>query len=361
MQNRSERGVHTAEHVLRRPVPGLADWEGAHLFLELIRRGSFRSAAEQVGISVNALRTRITAFEKSLGAVLLTRHIDGVRPTPEGERVLAVVREMEKSSLEMLRVAAAADQALTGSVRLSITEGLGAVWVGSRLHDFQEKHPGLMIDIHASMHSADVLRRDADLSVQLKRPTAPDLKVIKLGRLHMMLFASPTYIERHGAPHTMAELFQHRLLIQTAEDEDESTFKLYDRLFAGMPPEKLFAQRSNVSSVHYYAICNGAGIGMLPTYCVMLNAPVMPLQVPLHHQIDIWMTYHDSAVAIPRVRHMADWLIENFSPKTFPWFRDEFIAPEKLKGLYRGKALPDALTDFSRKPLRPPKRSKKQV
>ena len=122
-------------------------------------------------------------------------------------------------------------------------------------------------------------------------------------------------------------------------EDDESWHELYNQAFPGIPPEKLIAQRSNVSSIHYWAIARGAGIGMLPTYVYAVGAPIIPLNLPVHHNIDIWMTYHESASSIPRVRKLCDWLIEVFSPKTYPWFRDEYIAPDELKKMYRGKAL----------------------
>ncbi|MDE2466013.1 MAG: LysR family transcriptional regulator, partial [Alphaproteobacteria bacterium] len=82
MQSVAERAVPTSEqaaHALR----ALPDWEGARLFLEIVRRGSFRAAADGLNLSVNALRRRFTMFEDQLGMILLTRHTDGIRLTSE--------------------------------------------------------------------------------------------------------------------------------------------------------------------------------------------------------------------------------------------------------------------------------------
>lgn len=344
MQNAKERGVRQTEHRMRRPVPGLADWQGAHLFLDLIRFGSFRSAADHLGISVNALRARITAFEKSLGTVLLTRHIDGIRPTAQGRRIAALVTEMEKTAFEMLRICEYADDDMKGDVRLSITEGLGAVWIGSRLAEFQEQYPGITLEVHAVPQEADILRHETEISVQLTRPTAPDLKVVKLGRLHSSFFASRSYIERHGMPKSIADLSKHHLLIQM--EPDQSWDRLYDKLFASLPEEPVVAQRSNISSVHYWSLCRGAGIGLLPTYLYAAGAPLVAINLPIYHHGDIWMTFHKGAAAVPRVRKLAEWLTAVFSPKTYPWFRDEFIPPEKLLQLYKGKSLVSTLYDL---------------
>jgi DNA-binding transcriptional LysR family regulator len=323
-----------SEHVLRRPIRGLTDWEGAHLFLELVRRRSFRATADHLGISVNALRARIDSFETSLGAKLVTRHVDGVRVTTEGERVLELVVEMEKTSFELVRVCEPAQKTMSGEVRLSVTEGLGAVWVGNRLVEFQRRYPELLVDVQATMQSSDVLRLETDIAVQLTRPTAKDLKVVKLGRMHFQFFAAQSYIDRYGLPKSMADLANHRMVIQT--ENDENAHRLYDRYFPGVAPEKFIAQRSNVSSVHYWAVACGAGVGMLPTYIYAFETPLVPFDLQIRYQTDIWMTYHENAGEIPRVRALADWLIENFSPRRYPWFRDEYIPPQDLRKKYRG-------------------------
>jgi hypothetical protein len=49
----AERGVPQEE---RKTAPaGLTDWDAARIFLEVVRRGSFRSAADRLGLSINAV------------------------------------------------------------------------------------------------------------------------------------------------------------------------------------------------------------------------------------------------------------------------------------------------------------------
>jgi len=337
MQTPNERGVLVGERVLRRTSKALPDWESVHLFLELVRFGSFRAAADHVGVSVNALRARISAFEKSLGVTLVTRHVDGVRPTAEGERVSNIAAKMEQSSFEMVQACSGHEQTVTGEVRLAVTEGLGSLWIGSKLVEFQRANPKLMVDVSCAMRSADVLRLEADISVQLTRPTALELRVAKLGRLHLVPFAAQSYIDTYGVPQSAAELINHRIVLQA--DDDPDAHQLYDRLFPGARPEGLVALRSNVSSVHYWSIVNGAGIGLLPTYVYAVGAPLVPLGLGIYRHADIWMTSHSGASQIPRVRRLIDWLIRAFSPKQFPWFRDEYIAPSELLKEYQGKSL----------------------
>jgi DNA-binding transcriptional LysR family regulator len=260
--------------------------------------------------------------------------VDGVRTTAEGEEILAAARKMESASFGLIRARDRSVPTLSGEVRLAVTEGLGTFWLAPRLIEFQRAHPKLLVDLHCAMQSADVLRLEADAAVQLSKPTNPDLKIVKLGRLHSMPFAGRSYVDTYGTPKTLEEALKHRLVLQVADQT--ATQELFEQVFPGIPHAGLVAMRTNVSSAHVWAIAKGAGIGMLPTYVHAIAARIVPIDVGLHFSFDIWLTYHPDVVRIPRIRRMIDWLIESFDPKRYPWFRDEFIHPRDLPKAYRG-------------------------
>ncbi|MDE2182062.1 MAG: LysR family transcriptional regulator [Alphaproteobacteria bacterium] len=340
-----ERRVPVGDHVLQARPKGFIDWDGAHLFLELVRNRSFRATAEHIELSFNAVRRRIAAFERSLGVTLITRHNDGIRLTAEGETILAAVQQMEQAAFALVQARDRTNQTLTGEIRLAITEGLGTFWLAPYLVDFQRANPKLMLDVICAMHSADVLRLEADISVQLTRPTAKELLVTKLGRLHLVPFAAQSYLDTFGVPKTIAELRNHRIVLQS--DEHSQAKQLYDHVFPGTRPEGLISLRTNVSSANYWSITKGAGIGMLPTYVHAIGAPIVPVDLDVHLPVDIWMTYHPGAARIPRVRRLSNWLVTAFSPKTFPWFRDEFIRPEELAKSYLGRTPANPFSGFA--------------
>jgi len=322
----------------------LSDWDGARVFLQVVRHGSFRAAAESLGQSVNVLRRHVEELERQLGSLLVTRHVDGVRMTPEGAEVYAAAQRMETAAFGLVRARDRVDTAISGEVRLAITEGLGTFWLTPRLIDFQRTYPKLLIDMSCAMQSADVLRMEADCSVQITRPTSPDLKAVKIGRLHVMPFASREYLDRYGMPKAIPDLLRHRIVLQIADQLTSQ--QEYDQLFPGVPQPGFVAVRTNTGSAHYWSIAKGAGIGMLPTYASAIGAPVIPLDIGLHRPVDIWLAYHPDAGRIPRVRTMLDWIIESFDPKKFPWFRDEFIHPKDLPQGIEGEALVNMFAGF---------------
>jgi len=322
----------------------MPDWAGARVFLEVVRHGSFRAAALTLGMSSNALRHRLSNFERQLGLTLVTRHVDGVRVTPEGELVLTATKRMEAASFDFMR--AQSQSAMPqGEVRLSVTEGLGTFWLAPRVVEFQRAHPQLIINMRCSATPADVLRLESDLAVQITQPRGDGLKVVKLGRLHAMPFASQAYLDLHGCPTTLEELQRHRFVLHLADQI--TSMEDYNRIFSGVPEVGTIAIKANVSSAHYWFIARGAGIGMLPTYTPAIGARIVPIDIEdVRISHDIWLTYHPDASKMARVRRLIDWLVEAFSPRRFPWFRDEFIHPRDLPARVDGMSINELLEGF---------------
>jgi DNA-binding transcriptional LysR family regulator len=328
-----ERGVPLEER-RRVSLGSLKDWDAARVFLEVARCGSFRSAAERLGLSINAVRRRVGDFERQIGSTMFIRDVHGARLTEEGVHVMAAVERMEAASFDLLR---SAGNALSGEIRVAVTEGLGTFWIAPRLVEFQRSFPNILIDLHCAMRSADVSRHEADIAIQLSRPEAPDVKAVKLGRLHLMFFASEQYLQTYGTPTTVEELVKHRLVVQLADD---STAKeAFASLFPGHSERELVVMKTNVSSANYWAVANGAGIGVFPTYALALGGKMVPLDVDARWSFDIWLSYHPGSGRLPKVRNMIDWLLEAFNSAKYPWFGDDFIHPRELKAVYMGEPL----------------------
>jgi DNA-binding transcriptional LysR family regulator len=331
------RGGSENEHTKLGSRGAGPDWETIRTFLELVRSGSIRSAADRMGLSPNALRRKIDDLERALGTALVTRHIDGVRPTAEGNEILQVARRMEEAAIALIRARDRVVPAMSGEVRIGITEALGAFWLGPRLIEFQRAYPQLAVDLMCAMRSADVLRMEVDVAIQLNRPTNPDVKIIRLGRIHSMPGAAPSYLAIYGTPKAIGDLSKHRLALQFADQT--RSHDLFGQLFPGIELSKLVKFSTNNSSALLWAIVRGAGIGWAPSYVYAMGPTMTPLDIDAVFPFDIWLTYHPDAARVPRVRRMIDWIVENFDPKLFPWFRDEFIHPRDLLQVYDGPRL----------------------
>lgn len=337
-----ERGVRQEER-RRVALSSLTDWDAARVFLEVARCGSFRSAAERLALSINAVRRRVGDFERQTNATMFIRDVHGARLTEEGMHVLAAVERMEAASFDLLRASSSAANALSGEIRVAVTEGLGTFWIAPRLVEFQRSFPSILIDLHCATHLADVSRHEADIAIQLSQPAALDVKQVRLGRMHLMFFASEQYLATNGEPKTVVELAKHRLVMQLADEASASD--AFASLFPGYSEREFVVMKTNVSSANYWAVANGAGIGVFPTYAHALggNEKMIPLDIDAHWSLDIWLSYHPGSGRIPRVRHMIDWLVEAFDSAKYPWFGDDFVHPRELKAVYMGEPLTHSL------------------
>ncbi|MBR0754245.1 LysR family transcriptional regulator [Bradyrhizobium jicamae] len=346
MHSPERRGVHQRAH----PPGRIAQWDSVRIFLEVARIGSFRAAAIELNASANFLRKHILQLESAYKTTLITRHVDGIRLTPEGQKVLEAARRMEEAAFGLDRALSQTTPSLTGEVRFAITEGLGTFWVAPRLIEFQRVYPGLLVDLKCEMRSADVLRLEADVAVQLEEPNKPDLKRVKIGRLHVMPFVSPSYVEIYGMPKDQDDIRQnHRIVLQDADQTRTQAQEMYDQ-YAGRDPVGFVAMRNNVSSAHVWAVAKGAGVGWLPTYVPAVAGPLIPLDIGINFSLDIWLAYHPDAKRIPRVRQLIDWTIQAFDSRKYPWFRDEFVHPDDLQKSYKGEPLVNLFAGFVKEP-----------
>ncbi len=303
------------------------DWDDVRIFLACVKLGSLRKAADQLGLNSSTITRRIEGFEQRLGVPLLNRLPEGVSPTPTGLAILRSAEEMERAFFDAVRKVPQRSAEHRGLVRISITEGLGIYWVMPRLVGFSRQYPNLIVDLRCAMESADVLRMEADLAVQLVRPTSPDLIVTKLGRLHIYPFAAQSYVDRYGLPKNKGDVVNHRVVHQAAPQVDSGAWTRH----LGLDDiEGIVGIRSNSSSAVFYAVERGAGIGALPTYACAVGAAVVPVDIDAHFSVDIWLTYHPAVRNNKQIALVIDWIRTIFDSQHYPWFRDEFIHPNEL-------------------------------
>jgi DNA-binding transcriptional LysR family regulator len=304
-------------------------WDDLRVFVVVARTLSFRKAATVLRTSSSTVLRRMERLEGTFGFRLFDRLPEGVGLTAEGRSVYRSAQQMELAS-HSLRAHLDQDLTTRGMVRCSITEGLGTVWILPHLAGFSRTHPSTIVDLRCSMEVADVLRMEADVAIQLEKPDQQDVIAVRLGRMHIYLFASQSYVDKYGLPKNRDEMENHRFVHQKARQVDEEGAQ---RMLKMPSIEGIVALRTNTSTAHAAAVDLGIGIGGLPTYIAALGTDLIPVDIGVIHQTDIWMTYHPDARSTRRVAMFIDWLRTLFDPRRYPFFGDEFIHPRDLIGV----------------------------
>jgi DNA-binding transcriptional LysR family regulator len=330
MQQVLHRGAAFAQH---KPEDVLdASWDDLKSFLACARYKSFRNAADLLGVTSTTLMRRIDRLEERIGCRLFLRDQSGLTISEEGLAMIADLTEMERHAFNIFRRASRSSGTSAGTVRVAVTEGPGNFWILPRLIDFQKTYRKITVDLRCAMEQADVGRLETDIAIQFEPPSNPDLIVARIGRMHIYPFVSEGYRKLYGVPATLVELKNHRIIKQNAPQLDDTA---YARILGLTSLEGVVGIKTNSSIGVLYAVERDAGVGFLPTASVALGAPLIPVDLGVHHHTDLWITYHKEFRNSERHRIVVDWLRKIFDPRVYPCFRDEFIHPNDLVPLMR--------------------------
>lgn len=312
-------------------MPGLerVSWDDIGLVAAIAEYGSLRQAAKAFGVNASTLVRRIEKLEAGLGTTILDRLPQGFQMNEAGRAIAEVAREMQKSFLRLQDVARL-DQSAQGKVKVAVTEGLGAFWLAPRLPAFAAENPGIVVDMESSMDLRNLVRNEADVAIQLRKPENPDLVALRLCHLHAYPFASLAYIEKHGLPSLDDRRMRHRLVLQESEQlANEVIFEFLRR--HRVEHEVAFVTNSSVA--HLYAVEKGLGIGGLPTFAMAMGARLIPLDVGFSHSTEVWLSYRREFRKVKRVSVVIEWLRKAFDPKRYPWFAPAFTHPAELMAI----------------------------
>ncbi len=317
---------------------------GIAYVVQIARAGSFRAAMRETGTGFKTLQDRVLALEKKIGLIIFHRTPDGVVLTREGQRVVEEAQRIDEAVSRIIRLGKSLSNETEGEVLISTTEGLGTFWVSPQMHFFSKLHPKISIRLHPSMSIINMRRFETDLALQVIEPVTPEIKRVRVGRLHLMLAASPSYIAKHGEPKSIADLKSHKFVFHT--NPQFSDRHRIEQAVGSKLEQSQFAVMQN-SSAHYMMLLQGFGIGFIPSYGFAIGVQLSPINVPVNYALDIWLCFHEDARSIPRIAAVIDWMSEVFDPRLFPWFRREFVYPDDFGKLTESNDIKEIMQSVS--------------
>lgn len=318
-------------------------WESIRLFLKVAERGSLRAVAVETGIAANTIRRMIQSLEREAGALLFERSARGVTLTTDGRKVFEASQSMLQQAQAVTRVVQNRLPGARSTVRVGITEGLGAFWLVPRLMDLYRDRPGIQVDLRCSMSTPNLIAHEVDIAVQLERPSGNDVVVTRLGWLHVVLFASRDYVRRAGNLMSKSELDQHQIIEFIAPQVAVDTLR---REMTEQVQRANIGLRVNTSSAQVLAATHGAGVTALPTYAPLVTHNLVQVAPDWHIVRDIWLAYHPKAAELAHVRQTIAWIRRSFDNHNCPWFAEPFMSPEAIEEYMRKGGLVQTFATF---------------
>ena len=162
-------------------------------------QGSFRKAAELLGLTPSAISHAVASLEGELGFPVLNRSKSGVTLTDYGERLLPYVNAVLNSNESLQQKVAQFNGLEQGTVKLGCFSSTCTNWIPDILHSFHKLYPGIVIEVLQGTYD-DVVYWIKNGVVDmgfLSASSAGDLSIVPLYK-DPLLCVMPQNMERHG-------------------------------------------------------------------------------------------------------------------------------------------------------------------
>jgi LysR family transcriptional regulator, transcriptional activator for dmlA len=239
-------------------------------FSSLAAAGSLSATARELKVTTAAVSKRLSLMEARLGISLVNRTTRRMSLTVEGETCLRHARSMLADLADLEHALGASRSEPSGLLRVNATLGFGRSHIAPIVASFVRAFPRVEVRLQLSA-DPPLLSDDAfDLCIRFGPP--PDARVIarKVADNRRLLCAAPSYLARHGHPHTPTELARHNFICIRQGDEAYGVLKLFgSKAGASKPASAAAAQtlkmRGNLTTNDGAVALNWAldGLGVL--------------------------------------------------------------------------------------------------
>jgi DNA-binding transcriptional LysR family regulator len=289
----------------------MAAWDGVSEFVAVAETASFTAAAKRLRLSVAQISRQVAGLEARLKVKLFYRTTRRVTLTEAG----GVYYRHCSHALEGLDDAerAVSDLQATpqGKIKLTAPITFGEERVMPLINDFMVLHPQLELECQLTNQLVDILADGYDLAIRLGHLQDSSMIARKLSSRERYVCASPDYVARFGAPHTLSELDRHHCLVGEAG---------YWRFLEGDKTRSVkVSGRMQCNSAYSLvdAALKGLGLIQVPDYYVQdyiqqgrLLTVLDPYSEP---EEGIWALYPFNRQLSPKIKMLVTYLTEHMT------------------------------------------------
>lgn len=278
---------------------GMIDWSDLQFCLAVARHGTLSAAAKALKVTQPTVGRRIAAFELKLSAKLFVRTPRAWTPTETGRAVLRHAEQMQVHALSAESHAAGRDAGVIGRVRITASEWMICSVLGPALAPHLTRHPGLCLELIADTRHLSLLKREADIALRPSPFQQKEIVQRKVGVLSFGLYASDSYLSRHGLPDFTRGAEGHVFVMAT---DDMNNLADYEWL-PPMAAKAAVAVRTNGREPMARLAAAGIGIACLPRYLGDATRELRRLSTPTPSpERTLWLGVHRAARTTPRIR-----------------------------------------------------------
>lgn len=285
------------------PLRALTAFEAA------ARLGSFRMAANELGITRSAVSHQVKLLEDRLGTQLFRRDARRAELTQAGQAYFPAIRDAFDQIEAQTRAArpSVTDNELT--VQVYVTVALK--WLIPRLHDFERRFPDMKVRLSTSYFDWDFDDRNVDLGIILARNKAPGHYYRPLFKSYLVPVCAPQLLKGDNPLKKPEDLKKHKLIdVYTAEEDwqlwlDATGVK-------GVKPSNRLSVDSYILAQE--AAIEGRGVAMtigpFASEEIKLGRLVQPFPMRAPNRNQWYFACHSEHRNKPKIKRFEDWLVK---------------------------------------------------
>lgn len=180
-------------------------------FVRVVRLGSAKAAATELGLSPSALSRRVQALEDFVGKKLFVRQHQSMKLTDDGQAFYDAVSPKLEELAEA--VESQVDNGLVLRLHLGVPSLFGGQRLFPRLPELRKLHPRLHIDIDTSPHQETRVGDSLDAAIILSERPDPALYAVRLDHNRVYAITSKPVAAELGDTPDLEKLARQTFLI----------------------------------------------------------------------------------------------------------------------------------------------------
>jgi DNA-binding transcriptional LysR family regulator len=292
-------------------------WGELRVFLAVAKTKSFNRAAEITNTSQPRVSRQVKRLQDAVGSQLFSSTARGITLTRSGEALAQALCRLDHTLYSITDDLKAETTEAEGTVSVSITDGLNALFAAPALEQFSAQYPKIQLHLKNSVNLMHLRENQTDMMIGIGPAESSGIRFRKLGQLHFIPVVAKDYIRKHDLP-TRDNLEQH-LFLQS--EYYISRNGLWDGWQQAVARGRI-AHYCDNSFAYGLLVKAGQGIGMLGSY-TLLEPCTVPLEIDLRISVPLYLIALTDRLSARPVRLVFDWLSEVFGSNN-PWFADEF-------------------------------------
>ena len=282
------------------------DWNDLRYFLAVARTGSTIAAAKALGVNQSTVQRRLAVLEECIGYKLVERHPTGYQLSELGEELLSYAEGVEQAVTAFERRLASSDKGFTGTVRVTCPEALVNTLMTPLVDAFHARYPGLRVDLIVAERFLDLSKGEADIAIRGGEPRDDVLIGRKIAENPWAVYASRSYIERHGRPIQPKDINDHAII-----DFGRGIANLHlGKWLRTVAPRAKVAAYSDTVIGLLMVVKSGAGLAILPVQLGDPEKDLIRVIDPLPELMSqVYLLVHPDLRKTPRVRAFIDFVV----------------------------------------------------